>query len=523
MDFRRGKDRHQIYMTSMDQLVESDSWARVVDLFVDALPIAEFGFRHSQLNKEGNLPYHPSDLFKLLLYGYRHGIRSSAKLAKACKINVEVVWLLKGLQPSPRTINYFRQYNTKAIEKAHRHFVRLLREWKMMDGETIALDGTKVRAQNSKKNNFNARKIERHLEYIEGKINGYLEALSQLEDSPRKGRRQRQQIQELEDKVDQLEERAAAYEALGEQVAQSEDGQVSTSDPDARAVVLHRNIVEVGYNIQATVDSKHNIVVDVFTGGVNDLNELSRAAKRFKEITGIDKADILADKGYHNGVELARSERLGIRPYVAPKEQHSSSLEGFRKQDFIYNKDRDSYTCPTGEELITNGTKYRKQQKKSYRFKRYANYVACQNCPLKSQCTTREAGRLIERPVHQAYIDRNHKRVTQDYWYYRQRQQIVEPVFGTWKRYWGMDYTLVKGHERVATEYRLAAICTNLWRSVSVKGLAWVKKRLERLKKALFGADGLMSLLERLVRGERAKIVYLKSTVLALHLRLQCA
>jgi hypothetical protein len=78
----------------------------------------------------------------------------------------------------------------------------------------------------------------------------------------------------LEDKVDQLEERAAAYEALGEQVAQSEDGQVSTSDPDARAVVLHRNIVEVGYNIQATVDSKHNIVVDVFTGGVNDLNEL---------------------------------------------------------------------------------------------------------------------------------------------------------------------------------------------------------------------------------------------------------
>jgi len=151
MDFRRGKDRYQIYMTSMDQLVDSDSWARVVDFFVDAFPLEEFGFQHSRLNKEGNLPYHPSDLFKLLLYGYRHGIRSSAKLAKACKINVEVVWLLKGLQPSPRTINYFRQHNTKSIEQAHRYFVRLLREWKMMDGETIALDSTKVRAQNMRR------------------------------------------------------------------------------------------------------------------------------------------------------------------------------------------------------------------------------------------------------------------------------------------------------------------------------------------------------------------------------------
>ena len=515
MDYRSGKDRHQIYMTSMDQLVEPDSWARVVDLFVDALPLEEFGFQHSQLNKEGNPPYHPSDMFKLLLYGYRHGIRSSSKLAKACTINVEVVWLLKGLQPSPRTFNYFRQNNTKAIESAHRYFVRLLKEWKMMDGETIALDGTKIRGQNSKKNNFNAKKIERHLEYIEGKINGYLETLAQLEESPRKGRRQREQMQELEDKIEDLEERAAKYEELEEQVTQSEDGQVSTSDPDARAVVLHRNIVEVGYNVQATVDSKHNIVVDVFTGGVNDLNELSRAAKRFQEITGIEKADILADKGYHNGIELARSERLGIRPYVAPKEQHSSSLEGFRKQDFVYNKDRDSYTCPNGDELITNGTKYRKQQKKPYRFKRYANYVACQHCPLKSQCTTREAGRLIERPVHQAFIDRNNKRVEQDYWYYRQRQQIVEPVFGTWKRYWGMDYTLVKGHERVATEYRLAAICTNLGRSVSVKGLAWVKKRLERLKAAIFGYFGVVGLGKRSESERKEKVINLSGYILA--------
>ena len=128
MHYLQGKNREQLFMTSLSGLVAADSWARVVDVFVDALPIVEMGFTHSKLNKEGNLPYHPSDLFKLLLYGYRKGIRSANQLHEATLINVEVMWLLKGLRPSARTINYFRSNNTKAIEKAHRHFVMLLKE-----------------------------------------------------------------------------------------------------------------------------------------------------------------------------------------------------------------------------------------------------------------------------------------------------------------------------------------------------------------------------------------------------------
>ena len=129
MHYQKGKNREQIFMTSFSQMVEHDSWARVVDLFVDAMPFSEFGFKNSKLNKEGNLPYHPADLFKLLLYGYRNGIRSANKLHKASKVNVEVMWLLKGLRPSPRTICYFRANNSKAIEKAHRYFVKLLKNW----------------------------------------------------------------------------------------------------------------------------------------------------------------------------------------------------------------------------------------------------------------------------------------------------------------------------------------------------------------------------------------------------------
>ncbi len=105
MHYQKGKDRSQFFLTSLESMVVADSWARLVDVFVDAMPILDFGFTHSKLNKEGNVPYHPSDLFKLLLYGYRHGIRSANKLHQATKINVEVVRLLKGCQPSAQALH----------------------------------------------------------------------------------------------------------------------------------------------------------------------------------------------------------------------------------------------------------------------------------------------------------------------------------------------------------------------------------------------------------------------------------
>jgi hypothetical protein len=146
--------------------------------------------------------------------------------------------------------------------------------------------------------------------------------LEEAEEDP--SRRKHKLVKELQAKIAEQEARREKYEALSEQVDQSEDGQVSLTDPDARSVIKHRNIVEVGYNIQATADAKYNLVVDVFAGGVNDMYELGLAAKRAQEISGVKKIDMLADKGYHNGVELAAAERIGVRPFVASKRQSAS-------------------------------------------------------------------------------------------------------------------------------------------------------------------------------------------------------
>ena len=238
--------RNQMFVTSMEEMVSADSCARIVDLFMDSMPLEDFGFTHMELNKEGNIPYHPGDIFKLLLYGYRKRIRSVLKLAEACTINVEVMWLLKGLKPSARTINYFRSDNGSSTGKAHRHFVQLLKKWRMIKGETLAVDSMKIRGQNSLKivkrsmpkawerscgplsadnreqrMGSNQRKIGRHREYIDGKITDYLDQLGKIESKHKKTKKDREELKSLEEKISQKESRKEDYKSMEDKVKAS--------------------------------------------------------------------------------------------------------------------------------------------------------------------------------------------------------------------------------------------------------------------------------------------------------------
>ena len=176
MDFIQGFDRDQLIMMDFESNIAADSWARIVDLFVEILPLQELGF-NNVLNSEGRPPYHCSDLLKLYLYGYKNKLRSSRDLEHAAKVNLEVIWLLKGLKPSARKIAYFRKNNANAFKQAFRFFVSLLKDWELIQGETIAIDSFKIRAQNALKNNFNQKKIDRHIKYIDDKIEQYQQEL----------------------------------------------------------------------------------------------------------------------------------------------------------------------------------------------------------------------------------------------------------------------------------------------------------------------------------------------------------
>jgi len=470
MDFIQGFNRNQLQMISFEEFVKQDSWARIVDLFVTILPLKELGFKDTH-EKEGRPPYASSDLLKLYLYGYKNQLRSSRKLAQACQINMEVIWLMKGLKPSARKIAYFRKNNAKGFKNAFRYFVSLLKELNLIDGQTIAIDSFKIRAQNALKNNFNQKKIDRHINYIDAKINEYQNELEQ-EDSLDKQ-------EEIKQKISYQNTKKAKYKNIEKQLADSGQTQISLTDPDARSVVLHRNIINVGYCVQAGCDSKHKLFINNDTGTVNDTNALSPMALDAKELLSRKSMNVLTDKGYTTGKHIAICTENNITTFSSPK-AHSSQKNGlFDMQIFKYNATKDHYVCPANQQLETNGTVYNKN---NHKVKHYKNRQACKTCSIRSQCTTNKNGRFIERSIYQEVLENNKKRVDANPEYYRLRQQVTEHQFGTLKRQWGFTFTLLKKKEHVLSEVNLMMICYNLRRLMSIFSITDLKNKLKGLR-----------------------------------------
>ena len=465
----QGNNRNQIRMLSLEQMVEPESMVRIIDAFVDMLDLKQFDFNYFQLNKEGRPPYHPATMMKLYLYGYQNSLRTCRKLEKSCKTNIEVMWLINEQRPHFKTIANFRKDNSKAFKEVFRYFVALLKDWKLIDGKTIAIDSFKIRAQNSLKNNFNQRKVKRHIDYIDKRIAEYEQALDQEFD------------ENIKERLEYNHQKKENYKKVQKKLKQSGDGQISTTDTDSRAVVFQRNSVKVGYNVQAVSDSKNKLLIAADTGDVNDTKALAVMVEKAKENIG-DVKNVLADKGYHSGRELKACEELGVTTFISPKQ--SSSIKknpDFAMESFKYDKQEDTYTCPAGEIMHTNGKWYNKTLKngrKSYQVKHYKT-KACSGCHLRDQCTINKHGRLIERTEYQQYVTKNNDRVNQNPDYYRQRQQIIEHQFGTLKRHWHFDYTLTKGKEKVLGEVYLIFTGYNLRRLISIFGFETLMSKMK--------------------------------------------
>jgi transposase len=446
-------------------MVAQDNFIRIIDLFVDAIDLKSFGIKNVTINDEGRPPYNPGILLKLYLYGYKYGVRSSRKLEYQARVNLEVKWLLNEQTPSNRTIASFRQHNSKAFHQIFRKLVYLLKQTEIIGGETIAIDSFKVRGQNSLKNNFNEKKIARHLEYIDGKVAEYEQALDAADSADARI--------ELEERIATQAQRKEAYQSLREQLVESGQEQISTTDPEAKAVILHRGVVNVGYNIQASVDAKNKLITGFDTGDVNDTNALAPMATAIKQDLGVDGFNVLADKGYHTGEQLKRCAEENIVTFVSPKESASNDQDIFALRSFTYDAQRNSYTCPAGQILTTKRTWHGhsgKKEKAAFRFQRYST-TACKQCLIRAKCTKSKAnGRNIDRSEYADVIAENSRRVKENPDYYRQRQQLAEHPWGTLKRQWGFDHVLTRGKTKVLGEVSLAFIGYNLTRCAHICG-----------------------------------------------------
>jgi hypothetical protein len=313
------------------------------------------------------------------------------------------------------------------------------------------------------KHNYNQKKIDRQLEYIDGRIKEFEDALDKADSGEVKTA--------LTQKIETQKNRKAKYQAIEQELKETGKDQISTTDEDAQSVVLQRGITVVGYNVQGAVDSKYKLITHFDTGGVNDTNALASVAIAAKEVLQVEQMDVLADKGYHTGEQIRQCEQNGITTYVSPKEPASNDPDIFPVTSFVYNAQNNSYTCPAGEVLTTNGTwltHSSKGYKSAYKFKRY-NTKKCKTCELQPQCTkSKTNGRNIDRSEFADDVIQNNKRVKENPAYYKQRQQLAEHPWGTLKRQRGFDHVLTRGKKNVLGEVSLVFIGYNLSRFMQI-------------------------------------------------------
>lgn len=466
-----GIDRRQtiLFPEVIDEYIEEENPVQFIDVFVDTLDLIELDFSHAELKTTGRPPYNPADLLKLYIYGYLNRIRSSRWLEKECKRNIELMWLLKKLSPDFKTIADFRKDNRGAVKRVCREFVLLCKKLDLFGGELVGIDGSKFKAVNSKKKNFNEAKLKKRLKEIEEKIDGYFK---ELEDNDnREAHVKSLDAQELAEKIDLLKKRREEYHELLRKLKESGESQISLTDPDSRAMVNNQRI-EVCYNVQITVDDKHKLILDhEVTNEVKDTNQLSKMSKRAKEILEVNELGVLADKGYFNSVEIKECVDNGIIPYIPePKPTISKKINvperPFYKNEFRYEKERDVYICPAGFELP-----FRNRAEHHGRVMRLYKTTECANCQFKSKCTRNPRGRIIYRWEHEEILEEMKKRVENNREKVKKRQWLVEHPFGTLKRAFNQGYMLMKGIEKVAGEISLSILAYNIKRVINIVGL----------------------------------------------------
>jgi len=465
--FIEGEDRSQstLFPECLEDYIAEDNPVRVIEVFVEALNLAKQGFEGVQPEATGRPSYHPAVLLKLYIYGYLNRVQSSRRLERETQRNVELMWLLNRLTPDFKTIADFRKDNGPAIRSVCREFVLLCRRLNLFLDAIVAVDGSKFKAVNNRDKNFTDRKLQARIEQLEESIGRYLAELDRADRDPALVPEAR--VEHLKEKLASVKAQMQRLNAIGEQMRDAPDGQISLTDPDARSMATSgRGTGIVGYNVQTVVDAKHHLIVAYEVTNVgHDRNQLFCMAQQTREALGIEDVTVVADRGYFKGEEIVECERAGITTLVSKPQTSGNKAKGFfDKKDFRYIAEDDEYQCPAGERAIKRLTRVERGQTLT----RYWS-SACPRCPMKYRCTTGDY-RRISRWEHEAILETMQDRLDRTPNAMRLRRQTVEHIFGTLKAWMGSTHFLTKTLPRVKTEMSLHVLVYNLKRVMQIFG-----------------------------------------------------
>lgn len=484
MAFVRGLDRGETMLLppSVDDFVDRENPVRAVDAFVDSLDLRALGFELRDESAIGRASYHPAVLLKLHLWGYFARIRSSRRLEDAAAHNLNAIWLTGHLLPDHSTISRFRKSQAPAIAQVFSQFTLICLELGLFGKELIAIDGTFIKAVNSRAKSYTAKQLRKLVEKIERAARHYLEELEALDSRESEicpgGEGDDPQREELSSKLESIRRRQSELQSRLEDCEKSQSGQLTLTDGDSRQ--LHKcGKTTVGYNVQTAVDSKHHLIAacEVTQDG-NDLGQLHPMAQKAKENLGLPPdapLKALADTGYHSGAQLTACGEHNTEAFVPAPDRKTGSDGVYKEADFTHHPAAqradtrsDYYICPNGEAL-TRKKDVMRANGQAYRL--YAAATAsCRNCPLKSSCTKAKV-RELRVSMHKEVIAEARERMDKAPDVIGKRASLAEHPFGTFKDWSGGRDLLGKGMKHAAAEVNTTFWSYNFKRALKIIGI----------------------------------------------------
>ena len=332
MGYIKGCDRRAgvIFPDYVEDHVEADAPVRFIDSFVDKLDLQRLGFVRAEPAQTGAPGYDPSDLLKLYVYGYFYHVRSSRRLDRECRYNVEVMWLICKLTPDFRTISDFRKNNKEAISKVFKEFNKFCMELKLFSMSYISIDGSKFKAVNAKDRNFTLSKLDDRIKRLEEHIAVYMKELDECDGE--EGDRVLSKA-DKQHKLEVCQKRKERYEGYRDRLEETGESQLSTTDPDSRLMKANEGFC-VGYNVQTAVDAKNHMIAGFqVTNKPTDHGQLTNVATEVKNDFDVEILETTADKGYKSPEDHANALASGIVPNVIQRDGGNTETVEFEYQE----------------------------------------------------------------------------------------------------------------------------------------------------------------------------------------------
>jgi transposase len=474
MAYRCG-DRYQMDLMpqSIEEYVGEDNPVRAYDVFVEAMDFRSLGIEINP-DKVGNSEYDPRSMFKLLVYGYSYGVKSSRKLERECYHNIAFIWLMGGLKPDHKTIAEFRRRNKKALKKILHQCVQMCIKLNLIAGNIFFVDGTKIRANAGRDRTHDRAYYEKLMSKLDSRIEQLLadcETTDQTEEGLSSYVVMDKELTKSQNLKERIKEVLTSFES-------SERKHINQTDPDC-AMMHSIQGSHTSYNVQSVVDDKHGLIVQTeATVDTNDAHQFARQIDQANELLETPCKVACADAGYSDTAAMEKIDEQGIRVIVPSQRQALHEPESpFSKSHFTYDKEQDCYICPEGYRLLHSYT-HEKKGKRQYRME---DKKSCHHCQHYGQCTKSERGRNIIRlrnedvklKLEAQYEEASSQAI------YKRRKSRVEHPFGHIKRNLKTDSFLLRRKDGVQAETSLLATCFNMARMITILG---VRNLMEKLK-----------------------------------------